>query len=850
MGKKICQLLITFCTVLFTAMPLFATIRLSAIFGNNMVLQRETNVNIWGTANANANVEVTTSWNGKTYSAQALANGRWKLKVPTPAAGGPYIVAITDKSDNHTVTLNDVLIGEVWVCSGQSNMSMPMKGYPKSNQPIEGSAAAIASSYDPQLRLFTVPNITGAAEPQDTFSGQPEKKRWNIADSAATTNFGAVAYFFGRMLRQKLNIPIGIVNSSWGGTKIETWMSEGSLAEINPNLNMPSTETAILGNAPKKSSTLFNYMINPMVGYGIRGALWYQGEGNTGQAEDYQKLLPAMIKDWRAQWGLGDFPFYYVQIAPFGANNGPNNGARLREAQLHISNPALTPNLPNVGMVCALDVGEQNSVHPAKKEILSKRLANLAFSNIYNIRSINPYSPVLKKMTIAGNVATLAFETFSDTISLIAAGGTLSNFEIAGADRVFYPGEAVITSAKVITVQSTSVPVPCYVRYGFKNFITGDLFGSNGLPVSSFRTEEAPLVIYSNYHLKGNEGKCAARTIYTDASIPNGLDNKIKSISLSKGYMAVLAENTDGSGERFSYMAINSDLNVNLTLPLQNKVSFIRVLPLPGTPVKKKGAGGMDNRVVDSLKVGWLYDWGFKDFSTPTREYVPMAWGKFALGDAKIDSLMAKKSLTTYLAFNEPDADKQSGAAPDIKDPNLAVAHYKTLLRAGYRMGSPVTTEGQYNKWLKTFTDTATQLNAHIDFVAVHWYDWADWIKTHNADLNPDLVFERFKDYINAVYNLYQKPIWVTEFNANRNRPSPIHEAFMKLALPWLDSDPRIERYAYFFPPGVPATDSIGGLTPAGKVYSDHTSVNAHSDNVYDKRPTYLNVAAWWRFFH
>ncbi len=488
------QSLITFCAVFFTAIPLFAEIKLSAIFGSRMVLQRETNVNIWGTANTTANVDVTTSWNGTTYSTQALANGRWRLQVPTPAAGGPYVVTITDRSDNKVVTLDSVLIGEVWICSGQSNMAMPMKGY--TDQPVSGSAAAIAASFDPNLRLFNVPVIAGAEGAQDTFRGQPQSKRWAVAESAVVNNFSAVAYFFGRALRQKLNIPIGIVNSSWGGTKIEVWISEGSLADINPSLNFVNPETETWPQ-PLKSSCLFDYMINPMAGYGIRGALWYQGEGNTSQAEDYQKLLPTLIKDWRTKWGLGDFPFYYAQIAPFGGNTGANNGANLREAQLNVSNPTLTPNLPNIGMTCNLDVGEQNNVHPAQKEIVSKRLANLAFSNLYGIPNINPKSPVFKTMSVSGNTARLTFDTFSDTTRLTSYGRTLANFEIAGASGVFYPATAVITANGDITLTSPSVNNPASVRHGFKNFIVGDLFGTNGLPVSSFRFDNPKFAIAS-----------------------------------------------------------------------------------------------------------------------------------------------------------------------------------------------------------------------------------------------------------------------------------------------------------------------------------------------------------------
>jgi sialate O-acetylesterase len=496
MNKSTLRLFSTFYAVFFTTVSLFAEIKLSAIFGDSMVLQRETNVAVWGTARGSATVAVFTSWNGSTYTTQALANGRWRLNVSTPVAGGPYVVTITDRSDNKTMTLDDVLIGEVWVCSGQSNMEMPMRGYLTQVPPqlVDGSDAAIAASNDPNLRLFTAPYVTGADGPQDTFRGQV-RRTWSAAKPDKVAGFSATAYFFARTLRQRLNIPIGIVTAHWGGTRIEAWMSEGSLADINPFLDFVNPETETYPQ-PLKSSCLFNYLINPMVGYGIRGVLWYQGEANTGQSADYQKLLPAMIKDWRTKWGLGDFPFYYAQIAPFGSNTGANNGANLREAQLNVSNPTLTPNLPNIGMVCNLDVGEQASVHPAQKEIVSKRLANWAFSNIYGFPNINPVSPVLKTITATGNTARLSFDTFSDTTRLTSYGRTLANFEIAGINGVFYPATATISN-RDITLTSTSVNKPISVRHGFKNFIVGDLFGTNGLPVSSFRASVPQVAIVS-----------------------------------------------------------------------------------------------------------------------------------------------------------------------------------------------------------------------------------------------------------------------------------------------------------------------------------------------------------------
>lgn len=377
----------------------------------------------------------------------------------------------------------------------------------------------------------------------------------------------------------------------------------------------------------------------------------------------------------------------------------------------------------------------------------------------------------------------------------------------------------------------------------------------------AYCSSNAQLVVYSNYNLQGNSGTCVARTVYTDANIPSGLNDGIKSISLSQGYMATLAENADGSGEGFSYMASVSNLNVNLALVLQNKVSFIRVLPLPSTTVKKKGAGATMNDERDALNVSWFYDWGLNDVSTTTQEYAPMLWGAYASIETSINTVVNKTNLTHFLAFNEPDSRGQSGGSGGGMADNaaLAVPFYKKMLRSGHRMGSPATTEGQYNNWLTDFRAAADQQNARIDYVAVHWYDWG-YVCTNftGCDLNMPIpgktvsmdanaIFNRFKAHINNVYNLHQKPIWITEFNAHPLRSDAVHAAFMALALPWLDANPNVERYAYFFGNDAPVRNIDGTLTAAGQFYSNHASVNAYPNNIYDKRPAFTSevLASW-----
>ncbi|MFY8090488.1 MAG: glycosyl hydrolase [Chitinophagaceae bacterium] len=351
---------------------------------------------------------------------------------------------------------------------------------------------------------------------------------------------------------------------------------------------------------------------------------------------------------------------------------------------------------------------------------------------------------------------------------------------------------------------------------------------------SFLQTIQAQLTIYSSYNSGGISATCIARTIYKGNGIPNGLNNSIKSISLSQGFMATVAENEDGTGERFTYMATQSAITVNLAMVLQNKISFIRVLKLPHTPVRKKGAGVITNADEIAANVTWFYDWGIRDTTTDTREFVPMAWGSGGAADLRVDSVINKDSLTHYLAFNEPNHAGQSNMFV-----NRALPLYKNLLRAGYRMGSPVGTEEAYATWVDSFTTEANKQKLQIDFVCVHWYDWGNWLSTLNANPTATQVLNRFKAYIDNVWNLYKKPIWITEFNANVNRSAAVNQAFFELAIPWMDSDPRIERYAPFFEDHFPLRDENGNLTPMGTMYNAQTSALVHPQNVIDTRPAF-----------
>lgn len=466
-------------SVLFLTVLSFSAsgeIKLPFLFTDNMVLQQQAEVKLWGKATPQKTITVTTSWNNKKYIGKSGSDGSWSIKIATPQAGGPYQVTV---SDGERLVLDNVLIGEVWFCSGQSNMGMALKG--GLNMPVFNSNASIANSANKSIRLFTVGRKT-SLEPVSELQGI-----WKECEPGTASGFSAVAYFFGEMLQRTLKVPVGLINSSWGGTTIEAWMGENGTRKFDFITFPNKTETEKLNEKwPKTPSILFNGMVNPIKGFSIRGVIWYQGEDNVRRPEQYIKLMPGLVENWREEWGIGNFPFYYVQIAPFeyGSNNyGPNiNSAFLREAQLKASSTII-----NSGMVCLLDAGEKDNIHPGNKKVVGERLAYLALSKTYGIKGIQFSGPVLKEMAIDGRLVNLTFDHAEN--GLTSFDKELENFEVAGENRQFYPAKASITR-QGITLFSASVEKPVAVRYAFKNFVTGDLYNTEGLPASSFRTDE------------------------------------------------------------------------------------------------------------------------------------------------------------------------------------------------------------------------------------------------------------------------------------------------------------------------------------------------------------------------
>ena len=457
-----------------------AELKLPSFFSDNMLLQQQSNANIWGWADAKALITLKTSWSNQTITTRADENGKWNIKLSTPA--GSYTThTMNIRSGKDNIKLTNILIGDVWLCSGQSNMEMPMKGF--KGQPIFGGNREILKSKNKNLRLLTIKR-NAQLTPQDTTTGS-----WQEASPETVKEFSATGYYFGRLLSETIeNIPIGLMCVSWGGSFIEAWMSEEMLQGFTEK---PIPQAGDLIQVPNRTATaLFNGMIHPIVGYNIKGCLWYQGETNYDCPDTYPALFQTMVNAWRKLWGCGDFPFYYCQIAPFdyasiaaspAQTGGKYNSAFIREAQYKCQTM-----VPNTGMVVLLDVGEENCIHPMRKDIVGERLAMLALTKTYGMTGFGAESPSFQEMTVKDGVAILSFT--HAPMWLTAFGKELKLFEIAGEDRKFYPAKASINRSKV-EVSAQEVKHPVAVRYAFKDFVTGDLFSTEGLPVSSFRTD-------------------------------------------------------------------------------------------------------------------------------------------------------------------------------------------------------------------------------------------------------------------------------------------------------------------------------------------------------------------------
>jgi len=440
-----------------------ADVRLPAIISNHMVLQQNTDVNIWGWSEPGEKIILSASWDTTSYTTSGSSEAKWSLKIKTPTAGGPYSLTI---KGNNKIVIDDVLIGEVWTCSGQSNMEMSYSwGIKQYTNDIEKSA-------NQSIRLFHVPKLT-AAFPQDDLKGY-----WVVCNPEDLKTFSLAGYFFGQKLHQVLSVPIGLIESNWGGTPAEVWTPKDSVVN-NPALKKAADSLKPARGWPIEPSVTFNAMISPLTNYNIAGVIWYQGESNVGTASTYKQLFSTMIKSWRTAW-QADFPFYFVQIAPF-SGYGSGSGALLQEAQSN------TLEVPNTGMVVISDlVTDLNDIHPKDKKDVGYRLANLALSKTYDKTNFPYKYPMFKTMQVKKDRATIYFTNAND--GLTSKGDTINGFYIAGADKIFMPATAKITG-NTVEVWNENIKSPVAVRFDFTNSSIAELFSKEGLPVNLFRTD-------------------------------------------------------------------------------------------------------------------------------------------------------------------------------------------------------------------------------------------------------------------------------------------------------------------------------------------------------------------------
>ena len=497
--------------------PAWADVRLPAVIGDNMVVQQGMAVPIWGWADPDE--AVTVNFLGQSKAAKAAACGKWMLKLDPVQAGGPHTITIQGKN---TIVLRNVLIGEVWLCSGQSNMQWTVANSNNSEEEIK------AAGY-PRIRLITVP-VKGTQEPQQDFQGQ-----WAECSPQTVGGFSAAGYFFGRELYKNLDTPIGLIHCSWGGSSCEAWVKRAVL-EADPQYqpllerwdgvaktyNAEKVKAAFekqLANWKEKAAAakaegkqapppprnpgnpltgqhrpanLYNGMLLPLMPYAIRGAIWYQGESNASRAYQYRHLFPLMIQNWRRDWDQGDFPFHFVQLANFKAvkqEPGESDWAELREAQ------TMTLQLPKTGQAVIIDIGEADDIHPRNKQDVGRRVALCALAQDYG-KDLVYSGPIYKSMEKKDGAMVLRFDHVGG--GLVAKDGPLKGFAIAGNDKKFVWADAKIDGDTII-VSSPQVADPAAVRYAWADNPVCNLYNQDGLPACPFRTDDWPGLTVNNH---------------------------------------------------------------------------------------------------------------------------------------------------------------------------------------------------------------------------------------------------------------------------------------------------------------------------------------------------------------
>ena len=439
-----------------------ANIILPAIFSDHMVLQQKSTVTIWGWAKSKEPIKLTVSWEPtKEYKIETGAQSTWSFNVTTLVAGGPYQITI---QGYNTVQINDVLIGEVWLGSGQSNME-----WTTAAKITNGEEEKAKANY-PQIRFFTV-LPSAATSPQQHLNGQ-----WVVCTPESMNHFSAVLYFFGREIHEKIKVPVGLICSAWGGTPIETWMSEHSIVDDKLlNANAKLLKPSIYG--PVEPGRIYNCMIHPLIPFKIKGALWYQGEANVDNGNLYARSLTTLINSWRAAWGY-DFPFYFVQIAPWaGYGKEGASGAIVRDQQRKV-----LESTKGTGMVVVSDIGDLVDIHPKNKIDVGKRLAAWALHNDYGFIDIKFSGPFYQSYEIKKDKAIIHFNYAEG--GLIAKDGDLKEFEIL--DREKWISASARINGSVVEIDVKSVKTLKGIRFGYRNDSNPNLFNKANLPASCF----------------------------------------------------------------------------------------------------------------------------------------------------------------------------------------------------------------------------------------------------------------------------------------------------------------------------------------------------------------------------
>lgn len=494
---------------------LLAELKIPAIIADHMVLQQKQANPIWGWDAPGT--EVTVTFGDQVKKAKASDDGKWTVKLdPVDANADPATLKIDGSSSR---VIKDVLVGEVWMCSGQSNMGWTVMGDWK------WQVESLASNH-PNLRLITVPRV-GTQELQNDFKGE-----WKAATPETVKTFSAVGFYYGRYLHEILGVPVGLINNAWGGSAAEAWVKRESIdgderfntlteswknreaqlqsaeykakyetalaawktkveeakAAGKPLPRRPTSPEQMLGGNSRPGN-IFAGMVHPTVGYGMKGVIWYQGESNASRAYEYGHLFPFMIEQWRKEWGQGDFPFYWVQLADFRAEvdePGESQWAELRESQTK------TLSLPNTGQAVIIDIGEGNDIHPKNKYDVAARLVRWALEKDYGIPNIVAQSPTYREMSIAGNKATLHFDHVSGGLRTVDT-NEVEGFAICGEDKKWVWADAKITGKDTVEVWSDAVAAPIAVRYAWAENPVCNVFSKDGLPVTPFRTDDFPM---------------------------------------------------------------------------------------------------------------------------------------------------------------------------------------------------------------------------------------------------------------------------------------------------------------------------------------------------------------------